>query len=81
MKTPSDRHVDSTPLADAPTVLALLRADISARIRPLVAHLPEVEVATLIENIARIKYKYDGSAALRHTPSRPVEAIREPGRH
>jgi hypothetical protein len=51
------------------SILAALRADIARRIRPLVSHLPEAEIATLIEQMARIQYKYDGDRSLRYTPS------------
>lgn len=40
-------------------VLADLRQEIEARIRPVVSHLPEREIVELVQRMAWIKYKYD----------------------
>jgi len=52
-------------------VLALLRESIGERIRPVVRHLPEPSVADLIDQMARLRFKWEGVAALRATPPRP----------
>jgi len=52
-------------------VLALLRESIGERIRPVVRHLPDDEVAELIDQMARLRFKWEGVAALRSTPPRP----------
>ena len=78
--SPEGREGDGHPL-DAAAVLEALRERVGARVRPFVTHLPDAEVAALIENIVRIKFKYDGIASLRNTPAAIAPAVRdEPGR-
>ena len=52
-------------------ILAALRESIGERIRPVVRHLPDDDVARLIDRMARLKFKWEGVAALRSTPPRP----------
>jgi len=56
--------------AEDERILRGLREEIGARVRPFVAHLDEASVDELIDRMARIRFKYDGAGALRHTPSR-----------
>jgi hypothetical protein len=54
---------------DAAQVLEVLRARIRNRIGPLIAHLPAAEIEAVIDDIARIKFKYEGQRALLTTPA------------
>jgi hypothetical protein len=55
---------------EASEVLAILRQRIRERIGGVVGHLPPSEIDALVDDIARIKFKYEGFGALRHTPAR-----------
>ena len=55
-----ERHSRSERERDArERVLAELREEIEARIRPVVSHFPEREITELVQRMAWIKYKYD----------------------
>ena len=45
-------------------VLAQLRANIGARVRPLLTHLPPDAVEQLIARMAVIQYRYEGDSSL-----------------
>jgi hypothetical protein len=55
--------------ADDERILRGLRDEIGARVRPFVTHLDPAAVDALIDQMARIRFKYDGAGALRHTPA------------
>jgi len=76
--TPDGRDTDrrNQPL-DAKAALELLRTQVSARVRPFVTHLPEADVARLIEQIVQVKFKYEGFASLRRTPAAAAHTVRE----
>lgn len=47
------------PTAERERLLAEMRQDVAARLGPVCAGWAEAEVASLVEQIARITYKYD----------------------
>ena len=77
MTQSSGRRIGAQTHDDHRIVLALLRADISARIRPWWRTCQRRTVVALIDDIARIKDKYEGLGALRNTPAAGAERIRE----
>jgi hypothetical protein len=54
--------------AEDERILRGLRDEIGERVRPFVAHLDPDGVDQLIDQMARIRFKYDGAGSLRRTP-------------
>jgi hypothetical protein len=63
----NERRSEERPIAVEES-LAILRQRVRERIGPVVTHLPATDVALLVEDIVRLKFKYEGPAALRATP-------------
>lgn len=74
--TPTNGRGNERPM-EASEVLAILRQRIRERIGCVVGHLPPAEIDALVDDIARIKFKYEGFGALRHTPARSQDG--QPG--
>jgi hypothetical protein len=58
--------------AEDERILRGLREEIGGRVRPFVTHLDPAAVDALIDQMARIRFKYDGAGALRHAPGAGV---------
>ena len=65
-----ERDRDEAAQMTRQEVVALIRQNIEGRIRPVVSHLPEPEIAALLDRMAQLKFKWEGNAAIRATPPR-----------
>lgn len=59
----SGKHSIDTDVAKQ--VVEEIERELQRRIRPLIAHWPEAEIALVLRKMAEVKYRYEGAASLR----------------
>lgn len=70
-----ERASDPTAPDTAERVVFEIQERLAWRIRPLIAHLPEGEIQRLLARMAWLKYKYEGTAALKWLPECPPSSM------